>query len=345
MSHRSSRIRLRGQRGLAALALALLLASCAGQAPSAVATPTAKVVEASAVTGGWISADGGELIRIEPTWLASSRDGKVKVTGFIETKPGEVVVLGSDGLTAWRIERQGRHLLLTREGGTETFLPKDPLPAELRLEPVMVSPVKPVTPERIEEIQHQLADRTAAEQALLRAKPPNLDQAAVTNKANERWLRGVLDEAGWIDPGVFGPKAAWNAFMIIQHGSLELQLGALPWVQKAFEHEKNSEAYALLYDRTQVRLGKPQRYGTQIGEDADHNPIILPLEDPDRVDELRAELGLPPLDDYLDAIEKFVSHGKRPRLYGDWVAVHQPGEDAEASAAKAQAPGTAGDSS
>jgi len=67
---------------------------------------------------------------------------------------------------------------------------------------------------------------------------------------------------------------------------------------------KNQEAsaahYAYLTDRVQVAEGRPQVYGTQF-----HNALQpLSIEDPARVDERRAEVGLPPLAEYVEQMGK-----------------------------------------
>ena len=53
--------------------------------------------------------------------------------------------------------------------------------------------------------------------------------------------------------------------------------------------------------------GKPQRYGTQMGENFEPRPI----EDPTNVEKRRAAVGLPPLAEYVqtakDAYEKMAS--------------------------------------
>jgi len=54
---------------------------------------------------------------------------------------------------------------------------------------------------------------------------------------------------------------------------------------------------ALTYDTWLTSQGRKQRYGTHwtSQEDAQGNPVPQPLEDPAHVDEIRAELHLPPL--------------------------------------------------
>lgn len=312
------------------LATALCALACAstGSAPLPAPQPPPPValelVEPSDVTGAWRSENGEEVIYVQPRWLAILKDDQLSVKGFVEAGLGEAVVTEPEGLYAWQFRLQNDELVLTRSFGTTRFAAENPVPEKLRLEPMRIEPMQNVEPERIAEIQRELEVRVAAEQTLLRAKPPDFEQARKAASANERWLRQVLAEVGWIDPAAFGREATWNAFMLIQHSRIDLQRGALPWIERSFTGQKQMEAYALLYDRIQVSLGEPQRYGTQLSKDADGEPVILPLEDPERVDELRAAVGLPPLDEYLDLAEKFLTEGKRPRLYGDWVSIGRP---------------------
>lgn len=62
-------------------------------------------------------------------------------------------------------------------------------------------------------------------------------------------------------------------------------------------YEPGFHSAALTYDTWRTSHGHKQRYGTHWTnqEDAQGNPIPKPLEDPEHVDEIRAELHLPPL--------------------------------------------------
>lgn len=56
---------------------------------------------------------------------------------------------------------------------------------------------------------------------------------------------------------------------------------------------------AFLRDRTLVNEGRKQIYGTQIAGVEDGLPVPWPCEEPERVDELRAEVGIEPFDEYV----------------------------------------------
>jgi hypothetical protein len=82
----------------------------------------------------------------------------------------------------------------------------------------------------------------------------------------------------------------------------------LPLVEAAYRRgDLAGQDYALLLDRVQVDQGKPQVYGTQAkapSEWTGGEPVLQPIEDEAHVDERRAEVGLPPLAEYLKLLKK-----------------------------------------
>ena len=60
----------------------------------------------------------------------------------------------------------------------------------------------------------------------------------------------------------------------------------------------------MLEDRVLQREGKPQKYGTQVITAADGRWILYTVEDPEHLGARRAAVGLPPMDVYLQEIEK-----------------------------------------
>lgn len=72
-------------------------------------------------------------------------------------------------------------------------------------------------------------------------------------------------------------------------------------MREAVKNKKaEPNALALLEDRVALGEGRRQIYGSQIGRDEQtQKHYVLPLEDPDNVDQRRAEVGLEPLADYV----------------------------------------------
>jgi len=115
----------------------------------------------------------------------------------------------------------------------------------------------------------------------------------------------IIDEHGWPGSDIISKQGNSALFLVIQHADLETQLKYLPIMREAVEKgNARGSSLALLEDRTALRQGKRQTYGSQIGTDPDTNlPYVLPLEDPDNVDKRRAEVGLGPLAQYTGFFE------------------------------------------
>lgn len=125
------------------------------------------------------------------------------------------------------------------------------------------------------------------------------------DSAHSLRLRALVQAHGWPSADVVGEDVAEDAFLIVQHTPYEAwQRAMLPQVEADVRAGAlDPQDYALLFDRVQVHQGLPQRYGTQLDAARDGTLHLEPLEDPARVDSLRASLGLMPLDAYLDLAE------------------------------------------
>lgn len=121
------------------------------------------------------------------------------------------------------------------------------------------------------------------------------------NAENRQELLTLLAAKGWPRRSDVGPEAAQAAFLVVQHADLALQQEFLPVLeQRVKEGEADPEEYALMYDRIQTDLGKPQKYGSQLRfNQATQAYELYPLQDPAQVDRWRAEAGMIPLADYV----------------------------------------------
>lgn len=125
---------------------------------------------------------------------------------------------------------------------------------------------------------------------------------------NTKTLAEMLKTRDWFRDDEDGHGAASNAWLIAQHADRnpDFQIEALERIERNLGNPGvSARNYAYLYDRVGAGFmsGKTdeerlQRYGTQ-GRCTDNDgwqPIRL--EEPDRVDELRAEVGLEPIANY-----------------------------------------------
>lgn len=123
---------------------------------------------------------------------------------------------------------------------------------------------------------------------------------------NIAYLKSVIETYGWPDAARFSRKASFAAFLILQHSDgAELKGMVLPCMEADVKAGRlEASAYALLYDRYQLEINRPQRYGSQIAYNAQGDPEAERLEDPEHVDERRKEVGLEPLAVYLKRFAK-----------------------------------------
>ena len=115
----------------------------------------------------------------------------------------------------------------------------------------------------------------------------------------------IIDEHGWLGADIIGKQGNSALFLVIQHSDLETQLKYLPIMREAVaKGNARGSSLALLEDRTALRQGKRQTYGSQIGTDPETGKhYVLPLEDPDNVDKRRAEVGLGMLAGYTQRFD------------------------------------------
>ncbi|MCC2956678.1 hypothetical protein LK542_13755 [Massilia sp. IC2-477] len=139
---------------------------------------------------------------------------------------------------------------------------------------------------QILELEHRKASVDPAEKERIE------NAILATDEKNQAELDRLIDRCGW--PGRLDNKrAARSAFFIIQHAELPYQLKYLPVIQAANRRGEISNEYlAWLVDRTLVRQGKPQRYGT---ESDFGSGKLAPVEDGKSLNKRRRAIGLPPL--------------------------------------------------
>jgi hypothetical protein len=114
---------------------------------------------------------------------------------------------------------------------------------------------------------------------------------ATVDKANQADLLAMLPPEGWFYTSKYGPAASRDAFLIIQHGDLDLWRRFVPVLEPLVaKGEVSGETYGMMFDRLAISEGRPQRYGSQMTCRAG-KLVVDRLEDPLRVDERRRAIG------------------------------------------------------
>jgi len=129
---------------------------------------------------------------------------------------------------------------------------------------------------------------------------------------NTKWLKGVIERHGWLGESLVGRDGANAAWLLVQHADADpkFQRHCLDLMAKLPPGEVSRSELAYLTDRVLLAEGKKQKYGTQcMFADGKWKP--RPLEDEANVDKRRAEVGLPPLAEYLKLIEQHNGGAKK----------------------------------
>ena len=125
---------------------------------------------------------------------------------------------------------------------------------------------------------------------------PRMEAVHIKNAAR---LRELIEHHGWPAEDIAGKDGAEAVWLIAQHaiGEPGFQKTALRLLMNATSAGRIPPWHAAyMEDRIAMLEGRPQRYGSQwLDDPRDGRTRPWKLSDPERVNELRASVGLPPL--------------------------------------------------
>lgn len=144
-----------------------------------------------------------------------------------------------------------------------------------------------------QQIRDRLDSAPSAQSAQLDKQVEEID-ARLTAR-----LKQIVAAKGWPTIALVGSEASQDATVILIHSPDHVwQAALLPQLQKLVEEDKIfGSDVATLTDRILVSQGKPQEFGTQYKDEGD-KMMIIPIADPNGVDERRAKYMLPPMEVY-----------------------------------------------
>ena len=123
--------------------------------------------------------------------------------------------------------------------------------------------------------------------------------ATVDRKHNSR-IHELIEEFGYPDTEMVGEEGLKDFWLLVQH-----QDGDLGLQKDCFEKcDFAPKEKALLVDRIKVNSGEEQEYGTQLQMGEDKKLTPKPIHKPEDVDSRRKEVGLGPLSEYVDRLNK-----------------------------------------
>ena len=138
---------------------------------------------------------------------------------------------------------------------------------------------------------------------------------------NTAELQKMLEGRGWFRDDIDGSGAAFDAWLIAQHADRnpEFQEEALGLIEAELDAPGVSKSnYAYLYDRVQMRFGDEEQYGKKLQRYATQGRCTgpgtwepHPVEDPENIDAIRAEVGLGTLAEYKTRFKTMCTEDQR----------------------------------
>ena len=115
----------------------------------------------------------------------------------------------------------------------------------------------------------------------------------------------IISQHGYPSKILVGKEATNSIFLIIQHADLKYQEKYISLFQKAVKNgDLKMKIFALMIDRIEVRKGRPQIYGTQVGQDLKTGKLAFDLiVDEKKVNKRREYIGLPTIESYAQRFD------------------------------------------
>lgn len=264
--------------------------------------------------GCWKEEVGERLVCLESRRLVQRERGRTSAVTILERHQGRLTVRNQGLSEIWNLSLNGSLLRIERRSSVVEYGRLPGRPGSLSLTPTHLGRSVFISPERRKAVEAELVRRRDLDQRV-RTVPAERARWGEVDADNFSYLKELVREVGWIDVKRFGKPASWAAVLIAKHSSDPCLLqAALPLVERDLRSGAVSpELFSLLYDETQLNLGKKQKFGTQLNED-EKGPYVLPLENARRVDEYRKRIGLPPVASYLADASQALFGGKRIRF-------------------------------
>ena len=122
---------------------------------------------------------------------------------------------------------------------------------------------------------------------------------------NTAWLKAQLEKIGWFTIPKYGEEADSAAWHLVQHADREpsFQREMLDRLQALPSGQTNGRRLGYLFDRVARAEGRLQRYGTQ-GQCKDGQWTPFASEDPAKLDERRASIGMEPIAEHMKMVSR-----------------------------------------
>ena len=126
------------------------------------------------------------------------------------------------------------------------------------------------------------------------------------NQLHTETLKEIVSLNGWPNKESVTEQGVKAAFSIVNHSSdLAFQQDMLPLIIQSYINQDGlaGKDVAEFTDKVSLKLGKPQVFGTQ-SEMVEGKIQFAPIENQANVDQLRAQMGMPPLAEFKESLKR-----------------------------------------
>jgi hypothetical protein len=157
----------------------------------------------------------------------------------------------------------------------------------------------------LKKLEHMsIIDQLAASKSKSSSTLSTSEWADSVYQAHQKFLENTLNKFGYPGYNLVGKRGSQLYWVMVQHSDFNpnFQLQVLDSMYKEVQNNNADPInYAYLLDRVKMNMGEKLVYGTQVtyhwfSGKARYRPTI----DPENLNQRRAEIGLEPIDIYLD---------------------------------------------
>lgn len=139
-----------------------------------------------------------------------------------------------------------------------------------------------------------------------------------STKQNYVHLKKIVVEHGFPSFELLGKTSSHNFWMMVQHSDFDVKFQKKVlklMLKKVKKQNASAQDYAYLVDRVKINTGEPQLYGTQFTvKDVNKGYELKPVYKPEELDRRRKEIGLPPIEEYLEKANKMFFELNKDKL-------------------------------
>ena len=145
----------------------------------------------------------------------------------------------------------------------------------------------------------EILDEVFERDQRIRTQEVPFAEFARADHRNQELVISLIEQCGMPTLREVSKKQMHTIWLVLQHAQPKQRKKYFPAFEVAWQNgDITGEQYALMVDRVLMDEGKPQRYGSQIVDGK-----LYKLENPESVNERRAELGMGPIEKYLRSLD------------------------------------------